>query len=379
LAGRILGPAEYGIFSLVQSVAMFLYVPMLLGFSTAMVKYNSEKEDIERQTKIISTAFIIVISLTVISSALYFLFRSHFVRMFSISDNLFCLAIILAVLFALYTITTETVRSLFKMKILAICQFAYPAILLSVFLLFVLTRTILSFKSMVYSTFVAYGIVSIVLLAVFLRKYLKLSFSKEWAGILSKYSLFAVVGSLSVVLYSNIDKILINKYMTTENLGVYKAYYMSSINLAGLFSVVFNTVFFPMASKYENKKILFHKISKLIPYVIAVGLPLIIVCEVIILKFYGKQYYIKPLWLILFAIASIIVVVDGLYGWFFNSIGSRGVKLTSVSAIVMALINILLNFIFIPLIGVPAAIVSIIISFAVCISLELILGRKYLR
>jgi len=378
LAGRILGPSEYGLFSLVQSVAMFLYVPMLLGFNTAMVKYNSEKEDIERQTKIISTAFIIVISLTVISSALYFLFRSHFVRMFSISDNLFCLAIIFAVLFTLYTIATEIVRSLFKMKILAICQFAYPAIMLSVFLLFVLTKPILSFKSVAYSTFFAYGAVSVVLLTVFLRKYLKLLFSKEWAGTLSKYSLFALTGVISCAIYANIDKILINKYMTTTDLGIYKAYYLSSINLAGLFSMAFNIVFFPTASKYENKRMLFHKINKLVPYIIAIGLPLILVCEFVILKFYGKQYYLNPLWLMLFAIASIIVVIDGLYGWFFNSISNKGVGLTAFAAAVLASVNFGLNFILIPLIGIAACVVSIIISFAICITIELLLGKIYL-
>ena len=37
LAGRWLGPSEYGTFTLIQSVAMFLYIPMLLGFHTAMV------------------------------------------------------------------------------------------------------------------------------------------------------------------------------------------------------------------------------------------------------------------------------------------------------------------------------------------------------
>jgi len=47
LAGRILGPSGYGEFTLVQSIAMFLYIPMLLGFNTAMVKYNAEKDDIK--------------------------------------------------------------------------------------------------------------------------------------------------------------------------------------------------------------------------------------------------------------------------------------------------------------------------------------------
>ena len=43
LGGRWLGPEEYGKFILIQSVAMFLYIPMELGLNTAMLKYTSEK------------------------------------------------------------------------------------------------------------------------------------------------------------------------------------------------------------------------------------------------------------------------------------------------------------------------------------------------
>ena len=66
-AGRILGPSGYGEFTLVQSVAMFLYIPMLLGFNTAMVKFNSEREDLKRQRSIISTTYILVFIFMVVS------------------------------------------------------------------------------------------------------------------------------------------------------------------------------------------------------------------------------------------------------------------------------------------------------------------------
>ena len=73
LAGRWLGPSEYGTFTLVQSVAMFLYIPMLLGFHTAMIKYNAEKDDILRQRCIISTTYILVLLFTVVSLLAYFI------------------------------------------------------------------------------------------------------------------------------------------------------------------------------------------------------------------------------------------------------------------------------------------------------------------
>src|SRR5690606_33142482 len=86
LAGRVLGPAEYGAFTLVQSIGMFLYIPMLLGFHTALVKYNSEKIDYFRQRNIISTTYIIVFLFTSVSILFYMVLYKEIITIFSISS-----------------------------------------------------------------------------------------------------------------------------------------------------------------------------------------------------------------------------------------------------------------------------------------------------
>lgn len=375
LAGRILGPIEYGKFTLVQSVAMFLYIPMLLGLSTAMVKYSSEKEDFERQSRIISTAFMLVALFIIASVILYFIFASQLSAIFSTPSKLFNLSIILAILFVFYTITTSTLRGLFKMKTLAIFQPIYAAITLFAFLFFILNN-LLSFKSMVYSMFLAYGITGTILLVFFLRKYLRFQFDKFWASTLAKYGMFALIGGLSFVFYTNVDKILINRYMTVADVGIYKAYYLASINVAGLFFGIFNTVFFPTASKYKNKGTLFKKINKLIPYLISLGLPFILLCEFIILKLYGGGYPINFLLMLLFAAASILVVWYGLYDWTFCSQGMRGVKLANLGTITIAILNVLLNIYLIPRFGLYGAIGSTTASFAAGILCLSLLKRK---
>jgi O-antigen/teichoic acid export membrane protein len=377
LSGRILGPVEYGKFTMVQSVAMFLYIPMSLGFNTAMVKYNSEKEDFDRQSKIISTVYILVFLFTIASSVVYFIFSSGFSDIFSVSHEGFYLSLIFAVFFVFYTITTSTLKGLFKMKILAIFQPVYSVILLFAFLFFVLSNY-LSFKSIVYSMFLAYGAIGVILFTFFLRRYFRFKFDRAWANTLIKYSMFGVIGGLSYVFYTNTDRILINKYMTVADVGIYKVYYMSSINTSGLIFGVFNTVFFPTVSKYGNKKYIFKKINKVIPLLISIGLPSIFLCELVVLKLYGSQYPFIFLWMILFAIASICVVVDGIYGWLLSSVGRQGVKLTSIAAITMALVNIGLNIILVPLIGITGAIISTIVSFVTSIVIMLYFGRKYL-
>jgi O-antigen/teichoic acid export membrane protein len=379
LSGRILGPNEYGKFTVVQSVAMFLYIPMILGFNTAMVKYSSEKDYFDRQKEIISTSYFIVTILTFISILLYFIFNSQLINLFSVSTEMFYLSILFAVLFALYNFTTDTLRGLFKMKLFANSQIIYAIVLLLTFLFFIFVKNSLSFHSMLYSTFLSYALTGVFLLFFPIRKYICFTYNKFWGSQLTKYSILAAIGGFSTSIYTNIDKVLINKYMTPTDVGIYKAYYLASINVAGLFWRIFNVVYFPTVSKYQNKLAVFKKINKMVPYLIVLGTPFILFLEIIIIKLYGKKYPFDLLLIFLFGIVSISVVIDSFYAWFLNSIGTIGVKITVFAAAILAIVNIGINILLIPSIGLIGAIISALISLVVCISIEVYWGKKYLN
>ena len=99
LGGRLLGPEEYGRFALVQSVAMFLYIPMLLGFHITAVKFTSEKQDFKRQSDIVTTVSLLVFALVVLGVLVYFSLSSYLSRLFGISTDLYYMAIAFAGIF----------------------------------------------------------------------------------------------------------------------------------------------------------------------------------------------------------------------------------------------------------------------------------------
>ena len=378
LGGRLLGPEEYGKFVLIQSVAMFLYVPMLLGFSTAMLRYTSEKDDYKRQSNIIITTLILVLLLTVASIMVYLIFASPLSRLFGISTDLFYLAITFAGLFVFYILTTSALRGLNRMRAYSVFQIIYGSIILLSFLAFILNRQ-LSFKIMIYPTLLAYSIIIILIFVLFMRKLARWKFDISLARMLGKYSIFTAIGSLSFTFYSNIDRIMIGRYMTVTDVGIYGAYYAASISVAGLFWGMFNLVYFPTISSYKNKSPIFHKINKFIPYLVCLGIPCVLICEYIVLKLYGNQYSIDIFWMIYFAIASICIVIEGVYSWLLSAIGLRGAKISSFTAIVIAVVNVGLNFILIPKYGIAGAIICLIISYIVSIMMKLWIGRDYLR
>jgi len=363
LAGRILGPSGYGEFTIIQSVAMFLYIPMLMALNIAMVKYNAEIENLKRQQAIISTTYFLVFFFTIISMIFYYLFSSQISSLFSVSLDVFYLSVVYAVLFIFYSLAISTLRSLHEMKKIALFQPVYAIIVLSAFLIFIFINFI-SFKSMIFSICLAYGITGGVIL-IFIRKYIRLEFDWSWSEKLAKYSAYAIIGAIAFEFYTNIDKILINMYMDIEDVGIYRVYYFASINIAGLFFGIFNVVYFPIISKYNNRVALFKGINKIIPYLFGFGLPFIFLSEFVILKLYGGKYPMDFSLMILFAIVSILIVYYGIYDWTFCSEGATGVKLVSLSTLIMAIINITLNVYLIPRIGLFGAISSTAITFVV--------------
>ena len=134
LVGRLLGPLEYGKFSLVQSISMFLYVPMLMGYHNAMVKYNAEEEKYDRQKNVISTTYILVLIFTTISVIIYLFIPQKILEYFSVSNEIFDLCILFSVLYAVYMLLTATVNGLHKMKAFAMITPIYSTILLFTFL-----------------------------------------------------------------------------------------------------------------------------------------------------------------------------------------------------------------------------------------------------
>jgi O-antigen/teichoic acid export membrane protein len=369
---RILGPSEYGYFTLIQSTAMFLYIPMSLGLDTAMVKYNSEKENFNRQRCIISTTYILVFIFVVISLFIYYLFSTQISNLFSISKEMFYLAVLFAFLFVFNLFTTSSLRSLRKMKMFSALQPLFSIILLVSFSVFIFIN-ITSFKSMLFSMYIAYGITGVIIL-IFTSKYLRPKFTPSMAKNLWRYSNITALSGTSFMLYTNIDKILINKYMHVADVGIYNAYFYSSINVIGLFYGIFVTVFFPTISKYKDQTVILKRVNKLIPLLIIFGFLLTLSSQLVILKFYGNSFPISIPLILIFAITSVLVAWYGIYAWIFNSQGEKGAKLTLSGTATIAVANIALNLYLIPHFGLYGAITAT--AFAYCIGMGVVYIRR---
>jgi O-antigen/teichoic acid export membrane protein len=381
LGGRLLGPEEYGKFVLIQSVALFLNLPMALGFNIGMLKYTSEKQDLNRQSNIILISYVFVFLLTSLSIIIFLILVTPLSHLFSISSDLFYFAIAFAGLYTFFNLTTSVLRGLNRMRLFSIFQVGYASIILISFFIFVMSSQI-SFRAMVYPMLFAYGITTIVVLFQIVRivwRSFKWKFDIALVKILGKYAVFSFVGGLSYIFYTNIDRVMITKYRSLFEVGIYNSYYVASIYVGTLFLNMFTLVFFPTVSGYKNKGPVFKKINRSLPYLIGFGIPLLLISQFIVLKIYGNQYQINIIWMLLFAITSICMVIQLIYAWLLNSVGASGAALTSLTAVIAAVINVGLNLVLIPPFGITGAMISLMVTYLVAIIVVLSLGRKYFR
>lgn len=375
IAGRILGPSEYGKYVLVDSVAIFLHILMMLGISTAAVRYLAEKSDYKEQRKLISTSYFLVFIFSSLFSFLFFIFLPQLSKFFNISPLILRLSVIFAYCYTLYILAVDTLRGLHRMKKLAIFRAGYGFMILVVFGIFILFFKYISFLVAVFSISFAYLIIFF-LITLNLSKYFSNQFNKALLNKFLRYGLYVVIGGLCFTFLPHLSKILVNKYLTIKDVGIYNAYYFPSLGLVVFLSTVFITVFFPTASRYPEKEPIFQKIKKFLPYLFLGGVPFLFGTEMIILFLYGTEYPINYFLMLLFAISGVLMATYGIYNWLFYSQGILGGRLAAFITLIVILLNLLLSLYLIPILALSGAIISLGLSYLVGINCLLFFRHK---
>lgn len=363
LAGRMVGPYNYGTFILIQSIAMFLYLPMVLGINTSLVKFLSERDDFDDKSRIISSAYLLIFSSTLMSTLIYLFFMSEISKLISIPENLFTLSIIYAISFTFFVTTTNTLKGLRELKKYSILQFVSNVLILVLFVLLFWFK-IETFDSLLISTFISYGLITAIII-IRNRSFLEISLIKGTMQALLRYGLLTHLGGASYIIYTNADKLFINKFMSFESIGIYNAYYYSSVNVAILFSGMVVTVLFPMVSRQKGQLKIIKLVNKFIPYVIALGIPMIFISQLIIVRLFGNMYHLDYLLMIVFAITAIIYFIYDVHAWILCSEGEKGVRIALSGSLCIAIAAIILDIFLIPAFGLIGAISSMCIAYLI--------------
>jgi len=357
--GRVLGPGEYGKFTMVVSLSNFFWIPMVLGLAVALVKYLAEDRSDDEKKKIISTSISMVLLLTLASTLLLTLFSSHIAAFSNVTQNCVFGAILLAILLSMWTMSERVWRGMNKMKKISLANIVMNVLFLGTALvLFVFSNT--AFVP-IAAMAVGYALASSFALPE-LRRYFRPKIDRKWGKTLLKYGSIVILSTVAYTINTNINKILINVFLTFSEVGLYQAYSFSTLNVASFFITTFIIVFFPAASREKDKKMIFRKMNrmfKLYPLVFVAVLSL----AFIILFLYGREYAISLPLILLFSLVAIVDINFFAHTWFSSSMGISGVKNTGYATAIAATAGMVMAYILIPQFGIYGAIMSTLASF----------------
>ena len=205
------------------------------------------------------------------------------------------------------------------------------------------------------------GYIAAFLLVLYLnRGYIKIAFNKNIANQLFKYGIYSSVAGFSASILSYVDRLMLNHFFDAASVGLYHAYYTSSLFLPGFIMSIVVTAFFPTASRIQDKTTVLKRVDRTIKYLPILYIPFLILAFVLF-KLYGPAYRFDLITLMIFGIDAILIISTGLYSRLTASVGVSGARFLGIFVPLKAGLNVVLNLVLIPYLGINGAIGATVI------------------
>ncbi len=231
-------------------------------------------------------------------------------------------------------------------------------------------------QGVVISYTVGFLISVFIFFALFKSKFKIMSIDKK----IILYSLPLLFTSVMSVLMDKIDIIMLKNYVSMNDIGIYSVA-VKIATITSIFLTIFNIVFAPQISRYYHS----HDIDKLKKmYLISArslmafssfAIIVILILTKYILSFFGVGFLIATNVVIFRSVGQLINSAVGSV-WYMISMTGR-VKWNLIGTGIAAFINIILNWILIPILSIDGAAIASMISVGFLNIMGYILVKKY--
>jgi len=359
---RTLGKNDFGIFSFGLAFAFLFVIIADFGLSTLIIREISR--DKKSASKYMSNSIVLKLLLSLIA----FVSAYIFLNIVTYSEEIKTIAYIMLG-FTLLQSFTELNYAIFR----AFERMYYDALIKII-------RMVILFGAIFYLIKNEYGLLEsslsfvitefiVLLIAFFITytRFIKISFEFDYEfskKLLKKSSLFCF-SLVFTSLYMYIDVIMLSKIRSTAEVGIYSA--AANIVIALIFiPLMYGTVIYPVMSRFyitskKSVKLVYEKSFK---YMFIVGLPIavgiFILSNKIILILYGESYIESAIALSILSGYLFLKFLNPISGFTLMAINKQRSRLFSQG--ISALINIILNFILIPIYGFVGAAAATLIT-----------------
>lgn len=379
--------SDFGQYTLIYAYLSFFNVVFIFGMDAAFLKYSSLAEK-EKKKDVFSTAFNFVLLTTTILCGVLFIFRDNLQSAAQIPLSLTAIVnyVILILFFdTLALIPFANLRLENKASKFAFIKLGNIILNLSLNILLIL-KLKMGIEAIFISNLAA-SVFSFIVLIPDVSKRFNFTLSNKYLKSMLKFALPYLPGSLAAMMVQIIDVPIVRALTNESTLGTYRANYKLGI-LMMLFVSMFNYAwqpFFLNNAKEKNAKELFSKVLTLFMItcsLIWVALSFFI-DDFASLKIYHNKSIIGHDYLSGVYIVPVILLAYLFYGMYVNFTAGIYIKeKTKYFPIVTgagAAINVVINFLLIPRLGILGAALATLASYVVMSLSLFIFAQKHYK
>src|SRR6185312_5778093 len=309
LAGRVLGPEEYGRANIGVAAAAYLQIIPMLGFPLATSKLVADEHDEARRARMISTALACFAVWAVLSLPLMALAHRWLVSAMGMPPELFGLAALLAAATALAQVLASPLLGLkrFAHRGLVEIVYGYSAPILFIALVLALGS---DFRAMVYA-FSGALLASAAYALWTLRRYLRPAFEAGFVTAVGHYASTATLTLFSTACVLAPARLFLNRHASAHEVGLFSAYFTATVQVALAFLYMLQAVLVPMASGAEGQRELWSHFRRWgAPAVLAAWL-FFSATAIGGIALFGRRYNFDLGWAAAFAGAAALILLHG--------------------------------------------------------------------
>ena len=374
---RLLTPSDYGILAVFGSAVGIFSIIYGLQMYGSVGRYYLEKTD--DFSDFLGTNLIALVVIIVIEGAIFWVFKEQIMKFFMLPESLFPFLIALSIVsfgFAIYGNLLVVKRNSSEYTLISVFK-ALSFFLLSVFLMYHMKsdRYLGNIYARLLVTIVVFGYSFYKLLPM-----VKFNFKMEHLKYSINYNLPAIPGALSGFILAFFDRIIINQLTNSASTGLYSLAYNISMVLSviygGLFAAWFPTFMEDMRDKKYNKiRILTSRFTDIVFFF---ALLISIFSNEIIYLMAPTKYHAALHVIPIIVLGYVFLFIANVYGYF-NSYRKEKIIVRSMNLLIVAAINIGLNYLFIPKYGYSIAAVTTAFSYFLFMFLNYFTVRYLLK
>ena len=364
---KYLSPQDYGILSIFTIfVSIYVaFVGMMMHSNISKNYFKLTKNDLSKNIgNIINILFFTTIIYLLVSIILFF-YKETF---FSIPSWLLLCIPALAFMQMIHTMNTTILRNEQRAFMFGIFEVCIAFVTISLTVLF-LIKFNYGWMSQVYSVFIASFIFCIIgFIYMKKRDYINLSFDKEHIKSILKISIPLIPHGLGGLIIAASDRLFIERMVGLEATGLYAVGYSFGM-IVMLFTDAFIKAWSPwfyknLANPTDSKKIKIVKYT----YIFIIGLFVLawlisVVAQFMLPYFVDERFYGASEFIFWIAMGY---AVQGVYKIFFPYlVHISRTSFLATSTVLAALVNLVLNYIFIKIFGAIGAAYATVVAFTV--------------